>query len=295
MLTAIIKLSSIMLYVFEVLDSTFWFAVAFVYSKRGGKLWIRTILGCWLSVILRAGSPSYILGVAIAGFISVRSGVKSVSVVEFGVGRGGGMMSLVKISRLFSRLLDVKINVVGVDNGSGLPQPKDSRDHPEIWKEGEFRLTESKILPRLQRLLSNERARLIIGDLNTDIARVSRSIEAASTPVGFISIDVDYYSSTKPVLDWISRSELRSFIDYCPLYFDDTDSLWSFNKFSGQALAIKEFNDTSNNLYIERKHRALKLYSLIKTCPAKGTRFSDLALPHQVLARIVSPAIQAWV
>ena len=295
MLSAIARLGSALMYVFQLLSSTFWLVIALLYAKRGGDHWIRTIVGCWLSVVVRAGNPSYIIGIAIAAFLGVRSGNREISVVEFGVGRGGGMISMLKISRIFSKVLNMKIRVVGVDNGKGLPRPKDSRDHPEIWREGEFRLSDSDMLPRLKRLLSNKKARIVIGDLETDMERIAASVSDGSTQVGFISIDVDYYSSTKPILDWISRSDTRSFIDYCPIYFDDTESLWSFNRFSGQELAIQEFNKMSNRFYLENKHKSLKLYSLVDRVTSGKVVFNDLALPHGMLARIVSPKMQGWI
>ena len=67
-------------------------------------------------------------------------GLKSVTVIEFGVAAGAGLVNICNISRNITKLTGVEFNIVGFDSGQGMPPPRDHRDHPEIFSEGSYPL-----------------------------------------------------------------------------------------------------------------------------------------------------------
>lgn len=83
-------------------------------------------------------------------------------------------------------------------------------------------------------------AELIIGDVGETVEGFVRS---GPGPIGFIAFDLDYYSSTVKafrIFDALSPSRLPRI--HC--YFDDI--VWPeygcYNEFTGEYLAIREFN-----------------------------------------------------
>src|SRR5271169_5822551 len=89
-----------------------------------------------------------------------RLGLRSVTVVEFGVAAGAGLLALCDISRRVSASTGIDINVVGFDTGKGLPAPSDYRDHPELYQSGDYPMDPARLRQRL-----GTNAKLILGDL----------------------------------------------------------------------------------------------------------------------------------
>src|ERR1700686_1864305 len=65
-------------------------------------------------------------------------------------------------------------------------------------------------------------------------------------PVGFVSFDLDYYSSTMCAFEVFNAPHLKTVI----LYFDDTCLPWC-HRFAGERLAIDEFNRDSLDTRID--------------------------------------------
>ena len=86
--------------------------------------------------------------------------------------------------------------------------------------------------PRLRK------ARLMIGPLQTTLPAL---LAAALAPFAFISVDVDLYSSTVPVLGLLNQSPAL-LLPRIHCYFDDITG-FSYGEFNGERLAIREFND----------------------------------------------------
>ena len=84
-------------------------------------------------------------------------------------------------------MFGIEIDVFGFDTGAGLPPPKDYRDLPNLYRRAGFPMDQEKLRQRLKK------ARLIIGDVGEMIGGF---IESGPAPVGFVSIDVDLYTST---------------------------------------------------------------------------------------------------
>jgi len=73
-----------------------------------------------------------------------------------------------------------------------------------------------------------------------------------SAPLGFASIDVDIYTSSKSALKLIADSKPESLLPTVGLHFDDVWSEWGYNRFAGELLSIEEINDEYSLRKIDR-------------------------------------------
>ena len=170
------------------------------------------------------------------GLLSAAQLAKSVdtsriSVIEFGVAGGNGLIALEEISTEVATLFGIDIDVYGFDTGAGLPRPEDYRDLPNLYRDGGFRMDEAKLRARLKR------ATLILGDVSDTVGRF---IASAPAPVGFVSIDVDLYTSTMATLT-LFEGETGRLLPRVYCYFDDILGE-TFSEYTGERLAISEFN-----------------------------------------------------
>jgi hypothetical protein len=96
---------------------------------------------------------------------------------------------------------------------------------------------------RLQSRLDHARTTLVLGDV-----AVTMKGTTLAAPIGFISFDLDFYSSTSTALPILRcRPTLRR----VALYFDDLDEHYN-HRWAGEILAIDEFNAESRNVKIDR-------------------------------------------
>jgi hypothetical protein len=154
-----------------------------------------------------------------------------VSVIEFGVAGGNGLIALEKSAETIERSFGVAIDVYGFDTGMGLPKPHDYRDLPNIYSEGRHAMDVEKLRKRLNR------AQLILGLIENTVADFVRSQPA---PVAFISIDLDYYSSTMHALQLLEAPQ-ELLLPRIPCYFDDIMGI-TCSDYNGERLAIADFN-----------------------------------------------------
>ncbi len=134
--------------------------------------------------------------------LALAQGLRSVTVIEFGVAAGAGLVNICEISRNITKLTGVDFEIFGFDSGRGMPPPRDHRDHPEVFSEGSFPLIDRSALIRA--LPPN--AKLILGDIEETLPSFIAHL-SASSPVGFVVIDVDYYSSAKECLNVFSAQQ----------------------------------------------------------------------------------------
>jgi len=167
---------------------------------------------------------------------AIQRNIKKITVIEFGVSTGGGLMNICKICEKLSKIYPVEFQIFGFDTGEGMPAPIDYKDHPELYQEGDFRMDKEK----LEKYLPTN-CKLIIGDVEKTLSQFLKETDLKNAPIGFISFDLDYYSSTKNAIN-ILTSDPKNYLSRFPIYFDDI-ALWSHNSFCGELLAIKEFND----------------------------------------------------
>lgn len=186
-------------------------------------------------LVLQSPFPQYAYGLLQAATEARNLGVPAIAALELGVAGGNGLVELERLGEQVSGLTSVKVYTVGFDLGSGMPEPVDHRDLPYIWQTGFFAMDEALLRSRLQN------AELVLGD----IAETGPSyLENAVAPIGFISFDVDYYSSTAAALTAIAAGRDSSYLPRVFCYFDDTVGPHEefHSKFTGELLAIDEFN-----------------------------------------------------
>jgi hypothetical protein len=160
-------------------------------------------------------------------------GVERVSVAEFGVAGGSGLVSLEQISVRAEAVFGVKVDVFGFDAGTGLPELVDYRDSPNLFRAGTFPMDENALRQRLTR------SALIIGNVRSTI---SSFIESAPSPLAFVSFDLDLYSSTSDALKVFDASS-DALLPRVYCYFDDTIGL-THSEFAGALLSINEYNQS---------------------------------------------------
>ena len=178
----------------------------------------------------------YGFGLLHAGRLAVRLGIGRITAIEFGVAGGNGLLALEDHAQLVTRETGVAIDVYGFDNGVGLPPPTDYRDMPYAWEQGFYAMDVEKLKRRLRS------AKLLIGDVRETVQTFA---ETSPAPVGFISFDLDYYSSTMAALR-ILELPFERLLPRVFCYFDDVagGAVSCYNEFTGELLAINEFNQS---------------------------------------------------
>jgi hypothetical protein len=187
--------------------------------------------------------PHYLAGVLGGADQAKREGVSKISVFEFGVAGGNGLVALQEYAAAVEKETGVGVSVYGFDAGSGLPALcGDYRDHPDQWRPADYRMDEQALRRRL-----SERTTLIIGDIKKTLPAFVA--ERKAPPVGFVSVDVDLYSSTVDTLKLFTHPA-KSMLRRVPMYFDDTDFVFN-HRFAGEFLAIDEFNQSQDGVRID--------------------------------------------
>jgi hypothetical protein len=176
--------------------------------------------------------PQYVWGALQGASLANALGLKRISMIEFGVGGGYGLLALEKITIKLEKIYGITIDVYGFDAAVGLPKPQDYRDQPNMWTEGFFPMDQEKLRSRLQK------AQLFIGDV---AQTVPDFLKSAPAPVGFISFDLDLYSSTMAAFR-VFDGNPSMLLPRIHCYFDDIMG-FSAGEHNGERLAISDFND----------------------------------------------------
>lgn len=182
---------------------------------------------------LCARRPYYVWGTLQGAALAKVLGVPCISVIEFGVAGGAGLLALERSAELIEGRLGIGIEVYGFDTGNGLPKPQDYRDCPYLFREGAYPMD----LDRLRRRL--RRAHLTLGLVGETLPSF---LESRFASVGFLSIDLDLYSSTRDALKLL-KADPERLLPRVFCYFDDIIG-WAVGDYSGERLAIAEFNAT---------------------------------------------------
>lgn len=188
-------------------------------------------------VAVRLGAverPHYAYSVFHAADLAKRLGYSSISVCEFGVAGGNGLVCLEECARSSAEFFKIRIDVYGFDSSTGLPATEDYRDIPYAWKPGMFKMDVNKLKARLNK------AELILGNVEETVPTF---ITRNPAPIGALLFDLDYYSSTIAALN-ILRLEDRFLLPRVFCYFDDIlgSVLHSYSNKTGVRLAIEDFN-----------------------------------------------------
>ncbi len=197
-----------------------------------------------------AKKPPYVWGVAQGAALAKVLRILEISVIEFGVAGGAGLLSLEYTAAAVEARTGVKINVYGFDTGTGLPKPTDHRDQPNMWFEGQLPMNKDVLNAQLRR------ASLRLG-LVRDTATMFVAEDIA--PIAFISFDLDLYSSTRDAFT-VLDSSCEKLLPRVITYFDDILG-HTYNDFAGERLSISEFNR-------DHEHRKLSpIYGLRNFVP----------------------------
>ena len=177
--------------------------------------------------------PHHAFALLKAADYAKRIGISRLTVLEFGVANGAGLVNLCKIGKQITRITGITFQFVGFDLGTGLPPPIDYRDHPEHYRAGDYPMVDRDAL--LRSLPPNAEVRF--GDLKETVPQF---VASRPSPIGFISIDVDYYWSTVDALK-VLDGPAAMYLPITLLYADDT-VFEDHSDYAGELLAISEFN-----------------------------------------------------
>jgi hypothetical protein len=174
----------------------------------------------------------YVWGVIQAAYLADSLGIPRVSLLEFGVGRGDGLVLLERAAALITRRLDVRFDVFGFDIGSGVPEPHDPRDMPQMWVPGLFKMDLRGMADRLSS------ARLLIGPLSETVPEFA-AMQAA--PVGFASFDMGDYTGTHTGLEFLA-APVAQLLPRVHIYFGCVLG-YTYGECVGERAAIVEYNE----------------------------------------------------
>jgi len=179
--------------------------------------------------------PDYAYGTYHAAHQARALGLPGISVVEMGVAGGRSLVALESHARAIESHLGIEIAVFGFDLGSGLPEPRDYRDMPYVWRPGYFAMDGDQLRDRLRS------AEVVMGDVAETVPRFLT--REGLLPIGFVAFDLDYYSSTAAALQLLSADASR-LLPRVFCHFDDVvgDDWELHSEYTGELLAISEFN-----------------------------------------------------
>lgn len=195
---------------------------------------------------VNVGRQFYALPLAHAVKEAIHCGYEEIVAIELGVASGRGLLDLCQAAHVLHHLTGLKIKVIGMDNAIGLPELVDYRDHPEIWDRGRYKMDDENAL----RKKLPDFAELIIGDIGDTVKLLPEKIGNAK--IGFVAVDVDFYSSTKKALP-IFKFNADKYLPAVPVYFDDVEQLLTYNEWCGEEAAINEFNKENEMRKLSKK------------------------------------------
>jgi hypothetical protein len=206
-------------------------------------------LSPWMQHRLRARRwgfqrENYLYCVERAALEAVALGIGKMSVVEFGVAGGNGLVELERICTFVEKRLPLTFEIFGFDAGTGLPAPDDYRDLPFKWQAGDYEMDEDALRQRLHR------STLVLGDVRTTVETFFEQFDPA--PLGAAMFDLDYYSSTVAALK-IFDASVSLLLPRVHCYFDDLGTIPSL----GVPLAIREFDAARTTASLEQNSRTV--------------------------------------
>lgn len=179
--------------------------------------------------------PQYAFPILRAADLANEWGYKRLTLLEFGVAAGAGLLNICRIASDVTKATGVEFRIVGFDTGTGMPEPIDYRDLPEAYAAGDFPMDSERLRASLP-----ANCELILGPITQTLPGFLETVDATA-PIGFASIDVDYYSSAKDALAVFTGAP-EKYLPLVPIYLDDVGDI-TVNPWVGEWLAVNEFND----------------------------------------------------
>jgi hypothetical protein len=173
-------------------------------------------------------------------------GLNAVSALEFGVAGGSGLRAMEQIAWCIQREVGVHYELFGFDTCTGMPPPQDHRDMPYVWATGQF-------APHAPLHSVLKRATMVVGDISATVGEFISTHRPP--PLAFVSIDVDYYSSSVHALS-ILQSHSSFLLPRTFVYLDDIvgDDHELHSEFTGELAAVENFNRSNEQRKIARIH-----------------------------------------
>jgi hypothetical protein len=215
--------------------------------------------------------PQYAYGILRAAELAGELNIQKIACLEFGVASGAGLMNMAHLARRTERATGVSIHVHGFDTGKGMPDPVDHRDHPELYGPGDYPMDIAALRAKLP-----ANTTLSIGPLSQTIHSFMAELDC---PIGFVALDVDYYSSSVEALQIFDDVATR-YLPATLMYVDDI-ALWSHHPWAGELLAIREFNEAHSERKIA-KQDFLRCERIFKNASWIDHFFSIHVLDHPV-------------
>ncbi|MFP3986251.1 hypothetical protein U9R90_01860 [Streptomyces sp. E11-3] len=152
--------------------------------------------------------------------------------------RSEALLALSEHARYYAAATGVSVRVVGFDSGMGMPAAKDSRDVPYLFGPGFYTMDEARLRTRLGSV------ELVLGDLGETLPDYlsSRAELLREHPVGFVSLDLDYYSSTTTALGLFRGQGPGGHDHLLPRVTCYLDDLPGTVEQIGEAAAVADFN-----------------------------------------------------
>lgn len=198
----------------------------------------------------RLERPSYAFCLWLATIQADRLGIPKLQIFEFGVAHGAGLTAICRLCEKITASTDVQFDIYGFDSDVGMPRLADYRDHPEIWRQGQFQSDHDAIRAQLP-----ANAKLISGNIADTLPVFMAETFDPSVPVGFVSIDVDLYSSTQQCIPILRHPDPKTYLPTTIVWMDDINDQLTVNNWTGEELAIVEFNETHS----DRKLQELRI------------------------------------
>lgn len=177
----------------------------------------------------------YAYSILKAADLAKAQGLKKVSILEFGVASGAGLLNMAKLAAHATAATGVEFRIYGFDSGTGMPPARDYRDHPDQYQSGDFPMRRDLLEPQLP-----ANTKLVIGEVADTVPAFLKSLPH-DEPIGFVALDLDYYYSTKDAMR-VFEGAAEQYLPLGVVYCDDI-SLEVHNSYCGELLAIREFND----------------------------------------------------
>jgi hypothetical protein len=187
--------------------------------------------------------PSYAYCTYHAADLARRLGISRISVIEFGVAGGNGLIFLKDLAARVREALGVEVEVYGFDTGAGLPEVTTIEDLPYWFRPTQYRMDEPTLRSRLHP------AKLVLGNVADTVSEFFARYNPA--PVGAIFNDLDLYTSTRDSLR-LFEQDVSRFLPRLFMYFDDVigTELEMYSECNGQLLALSEFNSRQQAVFV---------------------------------------------
>jgi hypothetical protein len=177
------------------------------------------------------GRPHYLWGALQGTNLAKVLGLPRISLIEFGVAGGNGLVALERIAKKLETIFTIGVDIYGFDAVSGMPKSKDHRDLPNLWCEGSYPMDVARLRQRLNS------ANLVLGMVEETVPQF---IAAKPAPIAFIAFDLCFYSSTMSAFKTFAASQ-DALLPRIHCFFRNILGR-TFGDHNGERLAISDFN-----------------------------------------------------